>query len=418
MIGWPIESGPINLMTFPEDKTDKPTTNQDYAQLSDAILRFSQLAGSNPSEILRALVIEGRILAHGDCGLFFPATMDSNDFVSLDEAIIDGEPLPESLHLLEGLFANASSKADPSEAKTSQSWLVLPISTLGDPFLGHVTIGKAGVNQFSASDERRLAALVAHVALILDRGKLSAAEILTRRNLRRALAIRDNFLSIASHELRNPLNSLHLRLNILKRDTGLLEAADDQVQRLRGHVEKAAAQVNRMARLLDHLLDISRMASGRIRLEPRRYDIAAQIEQVADRFADQAVPGQIRVVSAGPVIGSWDELRADQVLTNLLSNSIKYGEGKPIELTLRISGDFVEISIKDNGIGIAVEDQDRVFERFERVESERSRSGFGLGLWISRQIVIAMGGKISVKSEPGCGATFSVCLPLRHTAAS
>jgi signal transduction histidine kinase len=397
-------------MTQGTKRTDEQAAMARETRLSDAILRLTELAGSDAPAIVRALTVEARSVADADCGLFFSVATDSSRATSFGATIIDGAPLPESDRILEHLFT-PTSKNDLVVAMTGQSWLVLPMVTPSDTFLGHLAVGKAGANQFGSGDERRLAALIAHASQALDRAKLAAAEIGTRRNLGRALAIRENFLSVASHELRNPLNSLHLRLDILKREAGLVAAPHDQIERLRAHVEKAGAQVSRMARLLDRLLDISRMASGRIQLEPRRYDIAAQIEQVAERFADQAAPGQIRVTAPGPVIGSWDELRADQVLTNLLSNSIKYGEGKPIDLTLRTSGDFVEITISDHGIGIAIEDQDRVFERFERVESDRSRSGFGLGLWISRQIVMAMGGIITVKSEPGQGATFTVHLP-------
>jgi signal transduction histidine kinase len=223
--------------------------------------------------------------------------------------------------------------------------------------------------------------------------------------------MRDNFLSVASHELRNPLNSIHLRLNILKREINTLTGADE-ARRFGEHVDKAAAQVTRMVHLLDRLLDISRIASGRMRLEPREYDIAAQIEQVVERFAEQAAPGQIRVAAAGPVRGRWDEVRADQVITNLLSNAVKYGEGKTIQVTLRASEEAVEIEVADHGIGIAADDQSRVFEQFERVEHDQER-GLGLGLWISRQIVMAMGGELNVRSEPGEGATFVVQLPRR-----
>jgi signal transduction histidine kinase len=275
-------------------------------------------------------------------------------------------------------------------------------------------LSKCEPGRFGPRHERLLAGLLAHGAIAMDNAKLLMMERAAHHRLGRALAMRDNFLSIASHELRNPLNSLHLRLNILSREINSLAETEDEGKRLGGHVDKASAQVTRMAHLLDRLLDISRIASGRVQLEPREYDIAAQIEQVAERFAEQAAPGQIRVAAPRPVRGRWDELRADQVITNLLSNAVKYGEGKPIQVTLRASEDTVEIEVTDHGIGIAPEDQSRVFEQFERVETDRERGGFGLGLWISRQIVTAMGGELSLRSQPGEGATFMVKLPRRN----
>jgi signal transduction histidine kinase len=389
-------------------------------RLSDAILRFTR-NDQDTAEVLRVLTAEARNLAEADCGMFFAAPAEVSQTTSFAAAAMTGTPPPGSDRLMANFFASAApampvDHAQSRSHETGQSWLVLPLVAPSDNFIGHLVIGKAGTNQFSSRHERWVAALIAHAALALDRAKLAAVEIGTRRHLGRALAIRDNFLSVASHELRNPLNSLHLRLDILKREAGLLTAAEGE--RFRTHVDKAAAQVSRMARLLDRLLDISRIASGRIQLDPRRYDIAAQVEQVAERFADQSAPGQIRVAAPGPAIGSWDEMRVDQVLTNLLSNAIKYGEGKPIELALLAADDFIEIAIADQGIGIAAEDQDRVFARFERVESDRSHSGFGLGLWISRQIVAAMGGVISVLSQPGQGATFTVRLPRRASVAN
>jgi signal transduction histidine kinase len=390
------------------------------ARIIEALLRFDRLAGPHLEGSVRALTNEAQRLCNADFAAFY-ATKDglreSQTPASLTLETVSGTP-PEGWEDTAAELLTSESKRetanreDRRQSERAYSWLAMPVASVSGVH-GNLVLGKAERNQFGPRHQRLLAGLLAHGAIAIDHAKLFILERMAHQRLGRALAIRDNFLSIASHELRNPLNSLHLRLNIIKRETNTL-AEGDTAQRFGEHVDKAAAQVTRMARLLDRLLDISRIASGRMRLEPRQYDMAAQIEQVAERFAEQA-PGQIRVAAAGPVSGRWDEVRADQVITNLLSNAVKYGEGKPIQVTLRAWEEAVEIEVEDHGIGIAPDDQNRVFEQFERVENDKEK-GMGLGLWISRQIVTAMGGGLSLRSQPGEGATFVVRLPRRMRA--
>ena len=396
------------------------------ARVSEALLRFGKLAGPDLDGIIRTLTSEAQRLCSGDFAAFFAVSDESSHQSGVEAVVVTGAPPAGwesavarwSAAAVERMAAPgaqgaAAAASVEAEEQPRRSWIVMAVTSVSGEAHGSLAVGKAGANQFGPRQERLLAGLLAHGAIAIDHAKLLKTERAAHQNLSRALAMRDNFLSIASHELRNPLNSLHLRLNILKREIGVLAEADEEVQRLGGHVEKAAAQVTRMAQLLDRLLDIARIASGRVRLEPREYDLAAQVEQVAERFAEQVGPGQIQVAVAGPVKGSWDEMRADQVITNLLSNAVKYGEGKTIQVTVRAAEDAAEIEVADHGIGIAQGDQDRVFEQFERVENDQGRAGFGLGLWISRQIVLAMGGEMRLRSQPGEGATFMVRLPRR-----
>jgi signal transduction histidine kinase len=173
----------------------------------------------------------------------------------------------------------------------------------------------------------------------------------------------------------------------------------------------------RLERLINELLDVSRITSGRLRLEREDVDLAALAQEIALRFFDddrQASP--IRCDCTGPVVGFWDRLRMDQVVSNLVSNALKYGNRKPIEITVVAAGENAVFRIRDQGIGIDADAQSRIFERFERAVEGRSYGGFGLGLWIARQVVEAHGGSIAVESAPNAGSTFIVTLPRRNVA--
>jgi signal transduction histidine kinase len=229
--------------------------------------------------------------------------------------------------------------------------------------------------------------------------------------LQEAVHAREEFLSIASHELRNPVNALQLQLVALLRG---MQENDGSVAPgwARDRVGQALGAVRRLVRLIEILLDVSRITAGRLDLEPEEMDFAQSVHLVVDRFQEQVTDRQItmRVV---PLVGSWDRFRLEQVVTNLVSNAIKYGDGLPIEISLEGNQTTACLSITDHGIGIEPDNQKRIFERFERAVSQRHHAGFGLGLWITRQIVDAMGGQISVESRPGEGSTFRVTLPRR-----
>jgi signal transduction histidine kinase len=167
--------------------------------------------------------------------------------------------------------------------------------------------------------------------------------------------------------------------------------------------------VERLARLVSSLLDISRIGAGRLDFEIEETDLAEVAREVVDRFQDEARrAGCTLLLEAEPAHGRWDPVRLDQVLTNLLSNAIKYGPGKPVVVRVESRPDKATLSVEDRGIGISERDQRRIFQRFERAVSKRNYGGFGLGLWIVRHIVEALGGTVRVESVPGEGATFIV----------
>jgi PAS domain S-box-containing protein len=232
------------------------------------------------------------------------------------------------------------------------------------------------------------------------------------RDAREAVRVREVFLSVASHELRTPLTTLLLQAESLQRAARRGAMPPDKVL---GKATAIVGQLERLAALVDQLLDVSRVANGQLQLRREELDLSALAAETVARFQDDSA-APIRTEIAGPIIGMWDRLRVEQVLSNLLSNALKYGGGSPIDVTVSEAEGTATIKVTDRGIGIAPEHQGRIFERFERLVSERHYGGFGLGLWIVRQIVEALGGTITVASEPGKGSTFIVALRIRSSA--
>jgi signal transduction histidine kinase len=238
---------------------------------------------------------------------------------------------------------------------------------------------------------------------------LANAQLL--EDVQQAVRMRDDFLSVAGHELRTPLTALQLNVQILLRTPPTPETL---------HVRLTAIerQVLRLERLTEELLDVSRIGAHRLMLEREDLDLSAIGQEVAARFTDELrrAGSELELRPSEPVVGCWDRVRVEQVVTNLLTNAIKYGEGKPISMSIERGAASARLTVRDQGIGIDEEDQLRIFERFERAVSLQHYGGFGLGLWITKQVVDAHGGTIEVRSERGRGSTFVIELPLNGTA--
>ncbi|WP_170319902.1 MASE1 domain-containing protein [Polyangium spumosum] len=230
------------------------------------------------------------------------------------------------------------------------------------------------------------------------------------REAEESIRARDEFLSIASHELKTPLTSLSLKLQGLARS---LRKAPDLADKIAPSLDVALRQTRRLNTLVDELLDVSRITQGRLELRIEELDLSAVVEDLLERMQETATRAgcEVRLDLEASVVGRWDRSRLEQVLMNLLSNAIKYGAGKPIDVCVRGDGAQARFWVRDRGIGIPAEDQERIFQRFERAVSVRHFGGFGLGLWIARRIVEAFGGTIVVVSAPGEGSTFTVTLP-------
>lgn len=232
--------------------------------------------------------------------------------------------------------------------------------------------------------------------------------------VRNAVQVRDNFLSIASHELRTPLSALTILVTSLSRAAEHGRLAQIGPGGLRDRLDKAERQTRQLTRLVERLLDVSRLSSQDMQLDLETFDLGELVREVASRLEHAAIDAgaTMNVQVSGEVRGIWDRGRLDQVLTNLLANAIKYGAGSPITVTVNLVGvKRARITVTDQGPGIPAEHQERVFGQFERAASS-NLPGMGLGLWLVRRIVAAHGGAVSVESQPGQGAKFVVVLPV------
>ncbi|HEV7554302.1 MAG TPA: PAS domain-containing sensor histidine kinase, partial [Kofleriaceae bacterium] len=225
----------------------------------------------------------------------------------------------------------------------------------------------------------------------------------------RAIHTRDEFLSIASHELRTPLTTLQLRLHSLKRD--LLGAGQNSETERK--LDATLRQGHRLMNLVDSLLDVSRITTGKITLHRETFDLIGAIRELVQRFTEvAALAGVVLELHADGVLeGSWDRLRVEQIAENLVTNALKYAPRKPLEITVNALPTGAKLIVRDRGPGIDEIDRERIFGAFERAVSPRNFGGLGLGLFIARQNAEAHGGTVTVESRRGDGTTFIVELP-------
>jgi PAS domain S-box-containing protein len=223
-----------------------------------------------------------------------------------------------------------------------------------------------------------------------------------------AVQMRDEFLAVASHELRTPLSTLVLRLGLLER-----HAAKGDLEQVQPSVRRAQDQAERIGNLVDRLLDVSQLASGRLKLDLAPCDLSEIAKDVTERLSEQAstAGSELRLSVSAGISARADKFRLEEALSNVISNAIKYGSGRPIDIQLKTKDAKAIMTVQDRGIGIPAEDLSRIFGRFERTAVSRNYGGLGLGLYIASQIVEQHGGTIRAENRSSGGTSFVIEIP-------
>jgi signal transduction histidine kinase len=286
-----------------------------------------------------------------------------------------------------------------------QSLLVVPLAARGH-VLGAISLVSATPGRYGPAELALAQELARRAAIAIDNARLY-------RHAEQAVRLREVFLSVAAHELRTPLLPLQLRLqSLLRRGRG---GASLEPARLLDEVAAAERQTKQLGQLVDQLLDVSHLSAGHpLELRRRRVDLGELVAGVLEGLRPQleASGSEVRRELRGPALGWWDARRLEQVVTGLLRNALKFGEGRPIDVRVTPRDGAVLLVVKDHGIGMPERERERLFERFGRGVPVRHYGGLGLGLYLTRWLVEAHGGSISVESRPGEGATFTVELPV------
>lgn len=242
---------------------------------------------------------------------------------------------------------------------------------------------------------------------------LIEAQKKTEQALRQSNQAKDELISICSHELRTPVSAMKLGMQIYLRGLQKNDPKVTSPERVKRMVEQSDKQLNRLTQLIEEILDFSRINAGKLQINRESFNLFEMITEVLERMQLQfeSVGSSVTISLDENSFGEWDRLRMEQVMTNLLSNALKYGEGKTVHLKLWQTPRTVLFSVRDEGMGIPLIDHERIFKPYERAVSVNSISGLGLGLYLSLQIVQAHGGTIRVESELECGSTFTVEVP-------
>lgn len=275
---------------------------------------------------------------------------------------------------------------------------------------------RSKVNVFVALDQQRRE--TRRQMLALEQSRQEQEVLLrelnqTQQELQRSLKMRDEFMSLVAHELRTPLNTLFLETQMRSLQLKRGNTAAFAPQPMEAMIQRDERQIKSMIRLIDDMLDVSRMRSGKLSIRPAQVELMRLLERVVSDLSLQAATtgSSLTLRPHDGVTGCWDEFRVEQVIVNLLTNALRYGCGQPVEVSVERTGDMVRIDVRDQGKGIAPSDLERIFEPYERGARNGEPKGLGLGLYISRQLAISHGGELRVTSNPGEGSVFSLILP-------
>ncbi|RKH26860.1 response regulator [Corallococcus praedator] len=269
--------------------------------------------------------------------------------------------------------------------------------------LGVLSLGTLGERTLGPVDLALGQELARRAGLALENARLF-------QEAREAVRLRDEFLTVAAHELRTPLTTLRLQLGSLLQRTEVHHLEPEVVTRL----ERSVRQVRRLGTLVEGLLDVSQLSSGELSLMPERFDLEELVAEVLERHQAEARAAgcELRQSPRQGLWGTWDRLRVDQAVGALISNALKFGPGRPVEVDVGRSGAFARIQVRDRGIGVPGDQVERIFERFGRAVSSHSYGGLGLGLYLTRRAAEAHGGRAWAEPGLGEGARFTLELPL------
>lgn len=305
------------------------------------------------------------------------------------------------------------SAADRDQTYTFRGYENGAVDFLYKPLDGHAVRSKVRVftELYCKSRELRRQLLELETARA-DQERLLAELQGTQGELQRALKMRDEFMSMVTHELRTPLGVMALEVCLRQQRTDKGDLGYFTRERLQAMWAKDERQVRSMTRLIEDMLDIARIQHGKLSIRPRPTDLGELARSTVADFAGQYRDIPLHLDAASGIVGDWDDSRIGQVLVNLLSNALRYGDGKPVRVAVgRADDGMARLTVTDQGLGIPAEDQLKIFEQFERLPSAVKSPGMGLGLYISQHFVQAHGGSIGVSSRPGEGSCFTVLLP-------
>lgn len=297
--------------------------------------------------------------------------------------------------------------------------LVLPLEAkrMFKVFITVVSIYLIGISIFYSPFDQ-LGSFLNNLAFLFSTGIMSVASAHLADRLRkesflaqRASLLRDEFIALASHELNTPLTILHLQTQIAAKKLNNNFDSKEVMEKL---IKTYNAQLKRIIKTVDDMLNISRIQSGKMELEYNQIDLSSLVHNVVEISGHKLHNEEqiIEVIASKNIEGNWDPFKTEQIILNLMANAVKFSKGKPITITIDQVDQWAKIEIIDQGIGVATEDQKRIFEKFERAVSRNEFSGLGLGLYIATQMAHAQGGTINIESQLGQGSKFTLYLPL------
>ncbi len=306
---------------------------------------------------------------------------------------------PEGGHPDSDLLAAAGENVDSVRTmeEGDRGWIVVPL-----PGVRSFVALRTEDRPFTAEERDVIVNFAYQLGIAADNAQLVEAQ-------QEALQVKDQFLSIVSHELRTPLTTMKGYAQLLERKL----AHEPESQRWASSID---AQIGRLSRLVDDLLDVTRFARGQFELRRKETELAPILEETVHRFRIISPQHLVRLGAVDEDLkGVWDRDRLEQVLNNLVGNAIKYSpEGGEVTVSARRENDAAVVTVRDQGIGISNEDREQLFDRFYRASPENrgGAAGLGLGLYVTRRVVEAHGGTVGVNSEPGQGSEFYFTLPL------